>query len=279
MRATSPKPRSMPNAAASAEAVAVSLQPAAQAQDQSLRPARIRRRGDRLSARRPSGDAVQLAPGARRRRAHRPHPDQCRARRRDRDRRNRQEFCGDARSLSGGADRGHPRRRHPADPQPDQKTLRPLFGHVRGRGDPRRRADPGRHRADGSAARRRLRHPVRRRREPYRDRRARARPAGGARGSGIDRICAVRRDGGDRRRRGHRDHRPDAGNDRRVRGAPRRVGASSGAIWRACAGCRRRPATGSRSRSKPISNCRSSSIWRWPTARWGWGSSAPSFST
>ena len=42
-------------------------------------------------------------------------------------------------------------------------------------------ADPGRHRVDGSAAHRRLCRPVRRRRQPYRDRRARARPAGGAR--------------------------------------------------------------------------------------------------
>ncbi len=54
-----------------------------------------------------------------------------------------------------------------------------------------------------------------------------------ARGSGIDRICAFRRDGGDRWRRGDCDHRPDAGDNRRVRGAPRRVGgraAPSGAL-------------------------------------------------
>src|SRR5277367_2072546 len=45
---------------------------AAQAQDQVRRPPRIRRRGDRLPARRSSGDAVEFAPGARRRRTHRP---------------------------------------------------------------------------------------------------------------------------------------------------------------------------------------------------------------
>ena len=190
-----------------AEAVDGLAETAAQAQDQGRQPSRIRRRGDRLPARRTSGDAVELAPGARRRRAGSPGPDQRRARGRDRDRRDREELRRDARPLSGGADRGYPRRRHAAHPQPDQKALRRLFGRAGGRDHPRRRADPGRHRADGSAADRRLRRPVRRRRQPHRDRRPRLGAAGGARGAGPDRACAGGGDGGDRRHRRHRDPR------------------------------------------------------------------------
>ena len=112
---------------------------------------------------------------------------------RDRDRRDREEFRRDARPLSGGADRGYPGRRHAAHPQPDQKALRRLFGRAGGRDHSRRRADPGRYRADGSAADRRLCRPVRRRRQPHRDRRPRLGAAGGARGAGPDRRMRGRR--------------------------------------------------------------------------------------
>ena len=162
------------------EAVAASLKQLRKLKAKTSALPGIRRRGDRLSARRASRDAVELAPGARRGRAHRQAAHQCRARGRARDRRDRQQLRRDARPLSRGPRRGHPGRRHAADPQPDQEALCRLFGRARGRGHPRRRADPGRHRADGPAAHRRLCDAVRRRRQPHRDRRARARPAGGA---------------------------------------------------------------------------------------------------
>ena len=199
------------------EAVADLSEAAAQAQGQDLGAAGIGRGGNRLSARCACGDAVEFAARARRRRADRTPAHQCRARCRARNRRNRPQLRGNARPLSVGAGRGCPRRRHPADPQSDQKTLRRLFGRARGRRHRRRRTDPGRHRADGPAAHRRLCRPVRRRRQPYGDRRSRARHAGSARRARLDRARARGGDRHRRRRRGGGHHRPDARNGRPIR--------------------------------------------------------------
>ena len=94
-----------------------------------------------------------------------------------------------------------------------------------------------------------------------------------------DRACAGRRDGGDRRRRGHRDHRPVGADHRRLRGAARPVGAraaSSGAAAPAAGGDPRRDRDHPRSQSRIAA-----SSWprRRPTGRWGSGWCAPSFST
>ncbi len=225
MRATSPRPRSRPNASV--------LTRPSRSRSNSCASSRPRPRGLPESAAEEIGYLLdahlamlsnsRLVRGAGERigRA----ADQCRARCRARNRRNRPELRGDARSLSGGAGRGYPRRRHAADPQPDQETLRRLFGRARGRGYPCRRTDPGRHRADGPAADRRLCRPVRRRRKPHRDRRSRARPAGGARRARLDRARARRSDRGRRRRRGDGHHRPDARDDRPIRGPARRADA------------------------------------------------------
>ena len=167
-------------------------QAAAQAQDARHRAARLGGRRDRLSARRASRDAGELAAGPRRQSAHRPPADQRRARDPARNRGDRQIVCGDRRSLSGGPHRRHKGGRDPADPQSAEETLRRLFEPDRRRDHSGRRDHARRYGTDGPAPDRRFRGRVRRVGRPYRDPGACPGAARRARGPGAAGLGAGR---------------------------------------------------------------------------------------
>ena len=177
-------------------------------------------------------------------------------------------------------DRGHPRRRHAADPQPDQEALRRLFRRCpRGAVILAEEVTPADTALMDPRADRRLRHRLRRRREPHRDRGARARPAGGARRRGPAQGRRGRSHGGDRRHRGNRHHRPVGADDPRIRGAARRSrarAASSRTLAPAAGGDPRRGRDRPRSQYRAAGRARAGCS---PMVRWASVSSAPNSSS